>query len=46
MALVAHFDLELHPVDVNTAFLNREIDETIYIEQHRNFMIRDSKSIV
>ena len=29
MALVAHFDLELHQIDVRTAFLNGEIDKTI-----------------
>ena len=32
MALVAHFNLELHQMDVKTAFLNGEIDETIYME--------------
>jgi Reverse transcriptase (RNA-dependent DNA polymerase) len=31
MVLVAHFDLELHQMDVNTAFLNGNIDEYIYI---------------
>ncbi|RDX88088.1 hypothetical protein CR513_30363, partial [Mucuna pruriens] len=29
MTLVAHFDLELHQIDVNTVFLNSDIDETI-----------------
>ncbi|KAK0589544.1 hypothetical protein LWI29_015643 [Acer saccharum] len=33
MAFVAHFDLELHQMDVKTAFLNGDIDETIYIVQ-------------
>ena len=33
MALVAHFDLELHQMDVKDTFLNEEIDETIYMEQ-------------
>ena len=31
MALVVHFDLELHQMDVKTAFLNGDIDETIYM---------------
>ena len=38
MALVAHFDLELHQMDVKTAFLNGEIDETIHMEQPKNFV--------
>ena len=46
MALVAHFDLELHQMDVKTAFLNGEIDETIYMEQPENFVIGNSKSMV
>ncbi|KAL6318588.1 hypothetical protein AAG906_000666 [Vitis piasezkii] len=32
MALVPHYDLELHQIDVKTAFLNGNIDETIYME--------------
>ena len=30
MALVTHYDLELHWIDVKTAFLNGDIEETIY----------------
>ncbi|RVW93405.1 Retrovirus-related Pol polyprotein from transposon TNT 1-94 [Vitis vinifera] len=33
MVLVAHFDLELHQMDVKTAFLNGNLDEDIYMEQ-------------
>nr|CAN69037.1 hypothetical protein VITISV_026270 [Vitis vinifera] len=33
MTLVAHFDLELHQMDVKTAFLNGNLDEDIYMEQ-------------
>ncbi|KAL0393280.1 UNVERIFIED_CONTAM: Retrovirus-related Pol polyprotein from transposon TNT 1-94 [Sesamum radiatum] len=33
MALVAHFDLELHQMDVKTTFLNGDIDEMIYMMQ-------------
>ena len=31
MALVAHFDFELHQIDVKTAFSNGDIDEMIYM---------------
>ncbi|CAJ2653575.1 unnamed protein product [Trifolium pratense] len=46
MALVAHFDLELHQMDVKTAFLNGNIDETIYMVQPENFVSGDPKSMV
>jgi len=46
MALVAHFDLELHLMDVKTAFLNGDIDETIYMFQLENFVSGDPKSMV
>ena len=45
MALVAHFDLDLHQMDVKITFLNEEMDETIYIEQPENFVIGDPKSM-
>ena len=46
MALVAHYDLELHQMDVKTAFLNGNIDETIYMVQPENFVSNDSKQLV
>ncbi|RDX76659.1 hypothetical protein CR513_43328, partial [Mucuna pruriens] len=46
MTLVAHFDLELHQMDVKTAFLNDDIDETIYKMQPENFVSNKSKSMV
>ena len=46
MALVAHFDLELHQMDVKTAFLNGDIDETIYMVQLENFVSGDTKRMV
>ena len=33
LALVAHYDLELHQIDVVTAILNGDLDEDIYMEQ-------------
>ena len=32
MALVAHFDLELHQMDVKTAFLNGNLFEDVYMK--------------
>ncbi|RVX10077.1 Retrovirus-related Pol polyprotein from transposon TNT 1-94 [Vitis vinifera] len=46
MTLVAHYDLELHQMDVKTAFLNGNIDETIYMVQPENFESNDSKQLV
>ena len=46
MALVAHFDLELHQMDVKSAFLNGDIDETIYMVQPENFVLGDTKKMV
>ena len=46
MTLVAHFDLELHQMDVKTAFLNGDIDETIYMIQPQNLVSGDPKNMV
>ncbi|RDY14745.1 hypothetical protein CR513_00149, partial [Mucuna pruriens] len=46
MVLVAHFDLELHQMDVKIVFLNGDINETIYMVQLENFVLDDSKSMV
>ena len=37
MELVAHFDLELHQMDVKIVFLNGDIEETIYMVQPKNY---------
>ena len=37
MAIVAHFDLELHHMDIKTAFLNGDLDEDVYMEQPTGF---------
>ena len=46
MALVAHYNLELHQMDVKTAFLNGGIEETIYMIQLENFESKDSNDFV
>ncbi|KAL9263015.1 Retrovirus-related Pol polyprotein from transposon TNT 1-94-like protein [Drosera capensis] len=46
MALVAHFDLELHLMDVKTTFLNGDIEVTIYMQQPENCVSRDPKKTV
>ena len=46
MMLVAHYDLELHKMDVKTMFLNGDIEETIYMVQPKNFESNDSKHLV
>ena len=46
MTLVAHFDLELHQMDVKTAFLNGNLDEDIYMEQLEGFTKKGNEHLV
>ena len=39
MAIVAHFDLELHQMDVRTVFLNGDLSEDVYMVQPPGFEI-------
>ena len=39
MVLVAHFDLELHQMDVKTAFLNGDLNESVYLAQPKDFVM-------
>ena len=39
MALVAHYDLELHQMDVKTAFLNGDLYENVYMAQPKGFVV-------
>ena len=38
MALVAHYDLELHQMDVKTTFLNGD-EENVYMAQPKGFVM-------
>lgn len=44
MALVAHFNLELHQMDVKTTFLNGDLLEDIYMLQPDGF-VKDEKKV-
>ena len=37
MALVAHFDFDLHQMDVKTKFLNGNLEEEVYMKQPEGF---------
>ena len=37
MAIVAHFDLELHHMDVRTTFLNGDLVKDVYMSQPTSF---------
>ena len=37
MALMARYDLELHQMDVKTAFVNGELEEEVYMNQPKAF---------
>ena len=39
IALAALYDLEIHQMDVKTAFLNGDLEEEIYMEQPEGFIV-------
>ena len=43
MALVAHYDLELHQMNVKTAFLNRDLEDNVYMDQPMGFSVEGRK---
>ncbi|CAM8897326.1 unnamed protein product [Rhodiola kirilowii] len=46
LSLVAYFDYELEQLDVKTAFLDGNLDETIYMRQPEGFIIGDPEKKV
>jgi hypothetical protein len=45
MTLLAHYDLELHQMDVKTAFLNGDLEETVYMAQPKGFVMEGKEKM-
>jgi hypothetical protein len=43
MVLVEHYDLELHRMDVKTAFFNGDLHENVYMTQLEGFVVDDKE---
>jgi hypothetical protein len=39
MTLVAHYDLELHQMDIKIAFLNGDLKKNVYMTQPKDFLV-------
>jgi hypothetical protein len=46
MDLIAHYDLELHQMDVKTAFLNDNLDEEVFMKQPEGFAPEGQEHLV
>ena len=46
MALVAHYDLELHQVEVKTSYLNGDLGEEVYMDQPDGFLTTGKEHLV
>ena len=45
IALVAHYDLELHQMNVKTAFLNGDLEENVYMAQPKGFTVKGKENM-
>jgi hypothetical protein len=46
LALAAHYDWEIHHMDVKSAYLNGKLDETIYMRQPKGFEVPGKDDMV
>ena len=46
MALVAHFDFDLHQMDLKTTFLNGNLEEKVYTKQPEGFSSSEGEHLV
>ena len=46
MALVAHYDIKLHQMNVKTAFLNGDLEEEVYMDQPEGFSMEGESQMV
>ena len=45
MTLVAHYDLELHQMDVKTTFLNGDLYKNVYMAQPKGFVVEGKENL-
>ena len=46
LSIAAHYDYEIWQMDVNTAFLNRNLEEEIYMLQPEGFIAKNQEHMV
>ena len=46
LAIAAHFDLEVHHIDIKSAYLNGVLNEEIYMEQPKGFVVKGKENQV
>ena len=43
IVLMAYYDLELHQLDIKTAFLNGDLYENVYMAQPKDFVMEEKE---